>query len=461
MLPQKHLPFFVLLLGVWPAFFPVKVLGAAVPHPDDSTAEIAEAASELTRISPQREQRKSLLWFPDWIESEFGRAGEAGVTPFFNYWGVFQANPVGGLNQGAAYSHEILFGATFDLEKLAGWPGAKFRLSGGEGTGRNLSTTIGNVFNTSQAFVITTAVFYEMFLEQSLFDGALTLKAGRVAAADDFCNLPAFGLQVTGGLDGTPTSFFLNSNFTSSPNATWGAVVSVKPGHDTYINYGIYQADDRIGQIPYHGLDFSIRPGDGVLMLAEIGWEPTFALSSAPAKGPGKSSPTDASWPGLPGTYSFGGYYSNFPLTSATNPSVSERHTFGFYLLGQQTVWQSRNHPDRNFALWSGVTYSPQLQVAQMPFMAFGGTVWQGPIPGREQDQLLCTWMTGILGPAFAPDPAQANQKSTAETVLDFSYVYQISSNIFFQPDLQVIIRPNGTNTPTALVLGAQIGCNF
>jgi hypothetical protein len=94
-------------------------------------------------------------------------------------------------------------------------------------------------------------------------------------------------------------------------------------------------------------------------------------------------------------------------------------------------------------------------------FMAFRGTVWQGPIPVGEQDQLLCTWMPGVLGPAFALAPAQAEKKSTAETVFDFSYAYQITPNISFQPDLQGIIRPKGTDTPSARVAGAQIASNF
>jgi porin len=409
----------------------------------------------------QAETSPSWAAFPNWIESEFGKAADRGVTPFFNYWGMFQGNPVGGVTQDVAYAHEMLFGATFDMDKLVGWKGASFKISGSANSGRNLSETIGNVFNTAESYVTPTGMFYEAYYEQTLFDDYVEFRIGRMVAADVFCVLPAFGLQASGGIDGNPTSLFLNSKFTSSPNATWGATLKINPSPVVYAASGIYQATDRNGLVAYHGLDFSIRPGDGILMFAETGWTPTFGAKPAGTEHDkdGKTVAEPAQ-PGLSGMYKFGGYYSNFPLASDTSDAV-EANTFGFYLIAQQTVWQSAKNPNHNLALWGGVTYSPQLDVAQMPLMGFGGTVWQGIIPGRDQDQFLCTWMSGALGSAFAPLPQQAGSNPTVETVFEVSYIINLTPNVFIQPDIQYIIQPNGTQTPGALVLGAQFGCNF
>ncbi len=402
-----------------------------------------------------------LFWFPNLVESEFEKAGDHGVTPFFNYWGVFQGNPVGGLTREVAYTDEMLYGVTLDMEKLVGWKGASFKISGAQNNGRNLSTDIGNVFNVSESYVTPTAMFYELFYHQVLFNDFLEFKIGRLVAADDFCSLPAFGIQVSGGINGNPTSLFMNSKFTSSPNATWGATLKINPSPITYVNSGIYQATDRLGLVAYHGLDFSIRPGDGILMFLETGWTPTFGerKSEITHDKDGKKSVLPAET-GLQGTYKLGGYYSNFPLASGTGPEV-EDNTFGFYLIGQQTVWQNAKNPNQNLALWGGITYSPQLNVAQMPVMGFGGLIWQGILPQRDQDQFLCTWMTGALGSAFAPAPEQSGSNPTAETVFDVSYIINLTPNVFIQPDIQYIIQPNGTQTPNALVIGAQFGCNF
>jgi len=425
-------------------------------------ARLTDDAQERAEfLAAERSLSRDLYWFPNWLEAEFTKASDHGVTPFFNYWGVFLGNPVGGLTREVAYTHEMLFGATFDMEKLVGWKGASLKISGADATGRNLSTDIGNVFNVSESYVTPTGLFYELYYKQSLFDDFLEFKIGRMVAADDFCSLPAFGIQVSGGINGNPTSLFLNSKFTSSPNATWGATLKIKPTPITYVNSGIYQATDRIGLVAYHGLDFSIRPGDGILMFFEAGWNPTFG--SRPAETvldkDGKSSVGPAE-SGLQGIYKLGGYYSNFPLASGTSDAIEE-NTFGVYLIGQQTVWQSDKNPDHNFAVWGGVTYSPQLNVSQMPLMGFGGTIWQGMIPGRDEDQFLCTYMVGTLGSAFETDGPQAGATTTAETVFDISYIINLTPNVFIQPDIQYVIQPNGTQTPNALVIGAQFGCNF
>lgn len=398
--------------------------------------------------------------FPDWIGAEFQKSADNGVTPFFNCWGVFQGNPAGGLSQEAAYTQEMVFGATFDMEKLLGWKGASFNISGADATGRNLSGTIGNVFTVSQAYATPTGMFYEMYYAQKLFDDFLEFRIGRMVSADQFCVLPAFSLQVSGGINSSPASFFLNSNFTSSPNATWGATLKINPTPITYAASGIYQATNRLGQVAYHGLDFSIRPDDAILMFAETGWSPAFGARLAGIARDGKRAMVPAE-SGLPGIYKFGGYFSTFPYAGFLGGA--ERNTYGFYLIGQQTLWQSAKNADHNFAAWAGVTYSPQYRVAQMPVMGFGGTIWQGIIPGRDQDQFLCTWTTGGFSSAYADSVARSGEpRPTAETVFDVSYIINLTKNVFIQPDIQYIIQPNGVGTtPAALVIGAQFGCNF
>jgi len=425
-------------------------------------AKAMERRIALEARAVERTVTNDLFWFPNLVEAEFGKAGEHGVTPFFNYWGIFQGNPVGGLSQDVAYAHEMLFGATFDMNKLVGWKGATFKVSGSANAGQNLSETIGNVFNTAESYVTPTGMLYELYYAQSLFDDHLEFRIGRMVAADQFCVVPAFGLQVNGGIDGNPTSLFLNSNFTSSPNATWGATVKINPTPIVYAAAGIYQATNRLGNVAYHGCDFSIRPDDGILMFVETAWSPTLgerkAGSTHDKDGKKTVVPEES---GLSGTYKFGGYFSTFPYDGFLGGS--QQNTYGFYLIGQQTVWQSAKNTNHNLAVWGGITYSPQYQVAQMPVMGFGGTVWQGIIPGRDQDQFLCTWMTGAFSGAYAD--SQGNQglpRPTAETVFDVSYIINLTPTVFIQPDIQYIIQPNGVGTtPNALVIGAQFGCNF
>jgi len=388
---------------------------------------------------------------------------DEGVHPFLAYYGVFLSNPVGGRTQSAAYSHEIIFGVNFDLDKLANIPGASFTISGVDAVGTNLSDSIGNLFYVSESYVTPTIFFYQLYWKQDLFDKSLELYAGRMTAADLFASLPAFGWQVSGGINGNPTSIFLNAPFTSSPDATWAAALKYRPGKDFYLATGIYQATQRLGDAAYHGVDFSIRPGDGVLLMAQAGWEPTFfgAAESPMRDQDGKRSSADDDF-GLPGTYVVGGYYSNFSFSELNGPGV-QHNAYGLYAMAQQMVWRSSHDPDLNFSVWGGATYSPQQAIAQMPFMGFAGTIWQGAIPGRGLDQLLFTYLVGTLSHDYAESVVRSGgERPTAEHVLELSYAIYLTPNYTIQPDIQYVIRPGGSgDINNALVIGLQFVANF
>jgi len=398
------------------------------------------------------------LSLPAWLEDRINEAAAKGVTPFFSYNGVIQGNVIGGESREAAYSMETVYGVTLDLHQLLEWQGASLQVSGSTNAGRNLSDTIPNTFTVSQAYVVPTTLFYELFYSQELFEEKLQLWAGRLSAGDWFASLPAFGLQVQGGINGNPESLFLNSNFTSSPVATWGAMAQVRPSSDTYLTSGIYQATTRLQDAAYHGLDFSIRANDGILLLTEVGWTPSFGQKPSPSSD-GKS-PAAAS-PGLDGIYQLGGYYSTLPYDGFEGGTIN--NTYGFYLLAQQMLWRSAANPNIQFSLWAGVTYSPQEQVAQMPLMGMGGAIFQGLIPGRDQDMLLMTWLTGRFSPSYANSQAvEGSSLASSETVFELSYLVQLTPAIGIQPDLQYIIRPNGiASAPDVLVLGLQVICSF
>lgn len=383
---------------------------------------------------------------------------DAGVRPSFNYWGDFLANPVGGVSQEASWMQLLVVGGEVSLEKFLGWRGGSVVTSFSDAAGSNLSLPVGNVFTISQAYVMNTAALYELYLRQRLLDNRLQLHVGRFAAGQFFATLPAMGMVVSGAVNGNPTSLFLNAPFYSTASASWAAHAKYKPVDQAYIEAGVFQASPRIGNPAYHGVDFSIQPGDGVLIMAEMGWTPAFG--SAPERHEDKKTVVPAE-PGLKGVYSFGAYFSNY--TFETFQGGTAHNAFGFYWMAQQMVWRSKANPHHHFSLWGGLTLSPQEELAQMPVMGFGGAVWQGLVPGRDQDNLLLSFYTG----GFSRDYANAQAASgagrpTAETVLEASYIVQLTESLQFQPDLQYIIQPGGTgDIPNALVLGFQVSVTF
>lgn len=404
---------------------------------------------------------KFVIHGEDSVESFREKSRDAGFDPFLYYWGDFLANPVGGQSQAASWMQLLVFGGELDLQKMIGWPsGGSLFVSAVDAAGSNLSLKVGNLFTLSQAHVMNTFSLYALYYKQELFDKKLEIRIGRMAAGQYFAALPAMGLVVSGAVNGNPTSLFVNSPFHSTASASWAAYAKYQPSSQFYLDSGIFQASPRTGNPAYHGTDFSIRSGDGILLMSEMGWTPSFGATPE-VKGAGKKSLATPANPGLPGIYTLGGYYSHYTFDKFAGGTESD--AFGFYSLAQQMVWRSPENANQNITLWGGLTYSPQQQFALMPLMGMGGVIWQGCIPKRDSDSALFSVYSGNFSSDYSNNQiANGKGPATVETVLELSYIIQLTKNVQIQPDVQYVIQPNGqSNIPNALVIGFQVSAMF
>ena len=397
------------------------------------------------------------------VSESFLTVRKTGVEPFVSYWGDFLANPVGGNQQSSSWTQLLIFGAELHLDDLMGLKGGSVMISATDVAGSNLSLKVGNLFTVSQAYVMNTIALYNVYYKQELIDDVLEVRVGRMSAGQLFASLPVMGLPVSGAVNGNPTSLFTNAPFTSTASATWAAYTRVKPTPETYVQAGVFQANPRVGKPAYHGADFSIRPGDGTLMLMELGWLPgsVDGKKTAPAGKTTAKAAVVEERVKLPGVYSAGAYYSNY--TFAKFAGGTEHNAYGFYAQAQQMVWRSAANPDQNVTLWGGITYSPQTDIALLPVMGYGGVVWQGLVPGRDEDQALMNFYVGGFSSEYARSKAASGVGwATAETVLEWSYVVQLTESVQIQPDIQYVFRPSGLGSiPNALVIGFQVGVEF
>jgi porin len=378
-----------------------------------------------------------------------------GITPFVSYWGDFLGNPTGGLTQSVAYFQLLQFGADIDFDRY-GWQGGSFYLSGSYASGTDLSQRLGNLLTPAQAVVNLTDIgLDEVYFTQKVGkDDFLKFSVGRMAPASDFATLPVEDLAVSGATNGNPISLYLNAPFFTFTGASWAGLVEVKPSPETYTQLGVYQTDPRTDEAPYHGLNVSIRPGDGVLMMLETGWKPVFGEIAKPAD-------KEAAEKGYPGVYQVGSYFSHY--TFPTFGGGSQPNAYGFYLQGQQMVWRDPAVSQFNLTVWGGVTYSPQQQIAQIPVMGFGGVELHGPIPGRRHDSLFMNGYVGHLSPVDSTVSIENEEGPlTSESVLEWGYVMQVTKHLQFQPDVQYIMHPSGMGSiPNALVAGFQVSALF
>lgn len=417
----------------------------------------------------------------DWFDGAYGTGNwwgmrdgfhDSGVDFSISYTNNIAGNPVGGMSQGFTYTDNVSFGATLHMDKLIGWQGAQFIVSGLNRAGSNLSQeSIGNQFTVQQVYGGQTAMLYALLLEQKILDDRVALKIGRFATGDDFASSPLYWLYMNNGIDGNPQALPVNTAFSAYPWAVWAARLKVQPTDETQMLFGVYQASDRIFNRAYHGVDMSMRPQDGVLLISQFGWSPEFFKRPVPSKTPApESAPAAKSFKevqptemkGLPGNYWFGVYYSpwNYAQFGTTNRAPN---AYGFYWHADQMVFQESPGSDQGLTLWTAFVLSPQQNIAKLPFQVNGGLVYKGLVPSRDDDYTVF----GVVFGQFSRDYARAQRAQglgfpTYELVLEWGYRVQLTQFAYIQPDIQWVINPGGTgNIPNALVLGAQMGVIF
>ncbi len=395
---------------------------------------------------------------------------DAGLSFSGGFTAYFLGNVSGGLEQDFAYNHMLFLQLTLDFEKIVGWKGGSLVWSFADNAGSNLSSRIGNNFDISTDYGPNTFMFNEFYIKQELFDGALAIKLGQLSLLNDFLASPLNSLYVNLAFCGNPVAVPFNLPATAMPVSSWGGHIKVTQP-EWYAQLGIYQVSDRLGQVAYHGADYSIRSGDGTMMFAEAGWTPSFfkregtssKTSSKTSDGKKSFAPVeDAGSPGYPGHYKLGTYFSNWSYEPFSNgPKVA--NVFGFYLLADQMVYQEPDSPTQGLILWSAFTVSPQELVSQIPFFVSGGAQYVGLIPRRDQD----TTTFGVAYGSYSNDLAaqQASQgkpQEDYEMVFEWSYQIQVNQWLQIQPDVQYIVNPGAAHSITnAWVIGAVVNVSF
>ncbi len=199
---------------------------------------------------------------------------KAGVTPALNFTTDLQTNPIGGIEPSGAYAGMWVGELEFDFDTMVGIPGLTLFAAGSSDQGRDLSgDDIGNVFGVAQVFNGNGLRLNQLYLQQNLFDDAISLAMGRLSSGDDFAASDSYAFYVSGAVNGNPTSILVNiPSFTTPPYAQWGVRATVNPSDAFYISAGAYNADPVVQDDDRHGVDFRLNPGDGVLSLAEVGY---------------------------------------------------------------------------------------------------------------------------------------------------------------------------------------------
>jgi porin len=357
---------------------------------------------------------------------------------------TFQAN-AGGVprsNHRTAFASQFNLINEIDFEKLAGIPGFVIHSEFWWQAGSSLNARdIAGLYEVSPAYGPNGILLGQLYAQQTLLDGGLEFRIGRLSADSTFATLPVFTDYLNTVINGVPGSIPLNAAvFTTAPAVEWGATVTFEPTETLQLAAGIYATDGPSAepQASTNGTHFALHLDEGVFAVGQV----TYKLNQAKDD------------TGLPGTYSIGGFFAGNDYADLKDGREGSGN-YGFYALAQQMVYRTGEPgSDAGLTPWLAIAVQPQQDINEVPFSIAAGATWKGLIPGRDDD-------TAALMVAYSKiSNTQAHM--TGEVDLELAYTLAATPWLAVTPDFQYIVNPGGDpNANNAAVFGAQMSVTF
>lgn len=381
---------------------------------DEGTAVAIEDAPEYGLSGDWGGARTSLL--------------HSGLDLQLRYKGDFAGVLSGGNSRQFLHAHNIDLISEIDFQKLANWSGAKLFVYGignfGAGDGKDTSKitrpsqAVGDLQWTSNIETFVDAVkLYELWFEQSFFDGGLAFLIGIHDLNSEFYASDSallflhssFGL----GLELSQVEPVGPSVF---PYTTQSFRALVKPTESLYLMSAVFAQSAGSAEDPT-AISFGVNPSQGFLIINEAGvqsdgdWARKYAV---------------AYW-------------------TQTEPNGEGRSlSSGIYFMGDQrlTDWVS------TFARM-GFEFSHEYAVKDNFIAGFN---FSGSLIGREKDQF------GIGVSVVSPGIAVEGASLSPEWATELTYRFDFGHGVALQPDLQIISNPSlGALVDTAVYAAVRL----
>jgi porin len=406
-------------------------------------AETSDANTSLDLQTNQPSLWNQQYLFGDW-GGERSRLAEQGITFDLNNIGDFQADVTGSQSHHGAYFGRFRASTDIDFNKLADFDG-EFFFSAVWQYGQNLSGRYLDV-NTLVSSIAGEETYRidQFWYQQGFFQHLFTVKAGQIAAVNEFGATDFFDILMNDELGYAPNAIF-NTKQPFSPAGkpgvvVWGDLSVVTPG--LYAKAGIYTAYDNPYDPDKYGVNYTDDFKHGSVVSGELGYHEQNKNYA--------------------GVYKIGINANNLAVYSNPNTGENYRGDFTAYGLAEKTVY----HPtDANGKLELKKGLDVLLEFVGGPgdrnsleFEVTAGGRYTGLIPGRDQDKTGFGVIYSQNGSASSDAYAASNGNGLGgETTLEADYQINPLSWFSLQFDNQYIIDPGGDNHRSGiLVLGLR-----
>ncbi len=383
---------------------------------------------------------------------------ERGVEVSGGYTVDVFGNTTGGTKRSAVAAGLLDLGIEADLQRLVGWPGATFRATAFHLAGDDASAVlVGNLFTLSNIAGPSGLRLYELWLEQSLFDGQLSAQAGQLAADVEFA-APEHGALFINATFGWPA--FLSANLPGGapafPMGTAGARLSYSPADWIMVDTAVLQGDPLLQDPDADGFEWDSGEDAGTFVVNELHlrWN-----ADEPASGRG-------------GELGAGLWYHAWDFPSP-DPLSTEEYSgnYGAYVVVDQMLWSETGPPDsfspdarprQGLAGFLRAAWSPHDR-SVINFYTDAGLTYRGLLPSRDDDVCGVAFAYAALtGGARAALALADAEPARGEWLVEATYEARLLPWLSVQPDLQIVIDPGATTSlETAVVVGTRVAITF
>lgn len=428
-------------------------------------AQTAAPAAVPVAATPEANAKPAGFWERDTMTGSWG-----GVRTQLEDWGVKLglvseneafSNLTGGIRTGTASDGLANASLTLDLDKLVGWNGASIYTNAYWLYGRPpTANLVGNLQLVSNVEAANTLRLYDLYLEQLLFGGKLSIRIGQGGMNDEFM-LTQYGTVFLNSSFGFPalSAIDLPSGAPNFPLSTPFVRLKAKATDQLTMMIAAFNGDPA-GPGPgdpqkrdASGTEFRI--GDGAIVIAETQYTINQQEGAT----------------GLPATVKLGGwmhtgttYYKNY---------------WTVYGVVDQMLWRKAGTKDVGIGVFAVASVSPQNPNNQVSSSYAGGVNWKGMLPSRDGDVAALGFATTLTSSPYKTahyamsfdEFGSARPLATNETIFEMTYNAAVTHWLGVQPTLQYVVNPGaGTTNPAsasgqklhnAVVVGLWTGVTF
>jgi porin len=372
------------------------------------------------------------------------------------YLGEFAGSVSGGQRQGTDYAGELNFGATFDMEKLAGIQGGSFHVLFTQRHGRalafdaiNNSVSVQQIYGGGQTAQLTILTY-----EQKFFNNMADIEFGRTDVGDSFDVSSFYCDFQSNALCGNPPDMGKIVSTSFYPISVWGGRLLITPTPNVYFKVGAYQATNNQNPDAHHGFYFGTAGSSGYMLPIELGYK--FKTPGAIANN----------------RYDIGALIDRTHYDAAFYSPNTQFGRAAIYAQAQQMVYQTAPNSPRGVYLFGEAMVGTAGGKQVSNLQAEAGMIWEGPLASRPNDNIGLA-VSGLhynnryLNSLYQTRLAEGGVDRPDHNLImtEIHYAIQVNKWLNVMPNFQYVINPDGQgfstyathNLPNSAVFGIQL----